>query len=189
MRQQPPFHLQFNHLSSVRQAQNAAANRSFAVRVTLSNWAPKKDALPRAVATRLLLLRSGPSLGSSVVGKLPQDAEVFLIETQDLAPGIKRAHVTATTKSTPLGWVTAIKHGDEMLMIRPDTASALKPPTYFTSLACPERLHKAIALLSLTPAQRQRLTDKMNKGEQGALARGIGMHTSSAAIIDDEIHV
>ena len=182
---QAPFHLQFNHLSSVRQAQSAAANRSYAVRVSLSSWTSKKDALPRAVATRLLMLRSGPSLGSVVVGKLPQDAEVFLVETRELAPGIKRAHVTATTKSTPLGWVTASKHGDELLMVRPDTSSALKPPTYFTSLACPERLHKAIALLSLTPAQRQRLTDSVTRGAPTSSLVSAA-HTKVGV---DEIHV
>ena len=181
----------------------SATKRAFPVRVTLSHWS-KTNELPRAVATRGLLLRAGPSLDSAAVGKLPEGGEVFLLETRELTPGTKRSRVTATSTAAPLGWVTSAKQGEVLLMVRqePPAASSGKPAQkFYTSLAGPEKFHAALTFISdlnrqlritSTPAERRhQLSKGMCKGgtsvhgsstpkSGGTSMRGFGSSRSSA---------
>ena len=53
------------------------------MRVRLCPWATG-GGLPRGIATRELVLRSGPDLGSTVIGRLPTGGHAFVMETIEL---------------------------------------------------------------------------------------------------------
>ena len=74
--------------------------------------------VPRAVAVTTLVLRKGAELDSEAIGNLLPGSEIFVLETKPpAADGSVRALVAETPMSgvEPLGWVTAIKDGSELL--------------------------------------------------------------------------
>ena len=94
----------------------------YPMRMFLCSWA-RQAGLPRGLALRILVLRSGHRLDSPVIGKLPIGSEAFVLETRvevRAARSITRALVAAST-AAPLGWVTSIgEAGDAYLsMLQP----------------------------------------------------------------------
>lgn len=76
------------------------------------------EKLPRAVATQALVIRRGPELDSEAMGNLLPGSEVFIKERRPPGPdGSIRALVTDTPQAgkEPLGWVTSLKEGADLL--------------------------------------------------------------------------
>lgn len=73
--------------------------------------------VPRAVASTTLVLREGAALDSTVIGNLLPGSEIFVMEKVRGPDGSLRALVADTPMiaKPPLGWVTAMKDGVELL--------------------------------------------------------------------------
>ena len=73
--------------------------------------------VPRAVASTTLVLREGAALDSTVIGNLLPGSEIFVMEKVAGPDGSLRALVADTPMiaKPPLGWVTAMKDGVELL--------------------------------------------------------------------------
>ena len=74
--------------------------------------------VPRAVSSALLVLRAGPELDSEHKGNLLAGSEVFVLELKPpAADGSVRALISDTPLAgrPPLGWVTSVKDGAELL--------------------------------------------------------------------------
>jgi len=91
--------------------------RTSPVRVRLAEWGnPTFESLERTVATVALVLREGLALDSQIIGKLPAGGETFVLDEQVLG-SITRCLITATAATaSPLGWVTAQKDGQQLLV-------------------------------------------------------------------------
>ena len=167
---------------------------------------PPSVDLRRAVATKKLVLRSGPSLSSQRLGDIVTGKELVVMELVDLATeplarqhggavGDVRARVgkDSTPRGialVPLGWVTAVKDGEDKLEeVLPSSSASAGPShsmpmrSYIEGMPPPMRMPPPLDMqrdvsMAASIARRRRERRGVSSG------RALGGSTSAGGIAD-----
>jgi hypothetical protein len=92
--------------------------------------APEPAAKPKpqkASVQKTLVMRAEAATDSDKSGDLPKGTSVYVLEVREIAPGTKRAQVAMSETAPPLGWVTAVKDGEENLVYEPPMSARASP--------------------------------------------------------------
>ena len=168
------------------------------LRVLLAEWAAGRADVPRAVANTVLVLRASAELDSPVMGKLLKGSEAYVLDTCQIDDGSQtfRSLITATAHTAaPLGWVTALRDGIEMLGDSRKVPKRREPKVtdFYTSFRRPYAAASAVfttadaAAIAAAAAARRRARRLEELARLRAARRAARANEVVVEVVEDEV--